>query len=194
MISVLPMVLLFGSGLLTKQDLLRLDWSLVVLLGGGFCLGAAVSASGALALLGDGLKAALSDATLQQRVAVFNLVIISISNFVSHSVTAVTLLPVIAATASGTSAVAAVVVAAAIADSGACLLPISSIPNLIVAAATDEDGVTYLKMRDFLKIGVVMLLIAYGLTTSVTFGVSRLVLKNACPLEGGLLPPPAPVR
>jgi di/tricarboxylate transporter len=69
---------------------------------------------------------------------------------VSHSVTAVTLLPVIAQTQTAVGGpVAATVISAVVADSGACLLPISSLPNLIVSAAADEYGVTYLKMRNF---------------------------------------------
>ena len=140
-ISIVPMVMLFGSGLLTKQDLLRLDWSLVVLLGGGFCLGGAVQQSGALNLVANSLNQALLGASADESAVVFNLVIGIVSNFVSHSVTAVTLIPVIAQTAAG-GPVAATVMSAITSDSGACVLPISSLPNLIVSAATDDQGVT----------------------------------------------------
>jgi len=189
-ISTFPMVLLFGSGLLNKQDLLRLDWSLIILLGGGFCLGGAVEKSGALDLCAASLQNALSTASPELSAAVFNVVIASVSNFVSHSVTAVTLLPVIAQTVVG-GPVAATVMSAVVADSGACLLPISSIPNLIISAATDEHGGTYLKIRNFLHLGSCFCLLTYALSSTVLFQLARFILRDSCPRDtGGLLPPP----
>jgi hypothetical protein len=50
------------------------------------------------------------------------------------------------------------------------------------------------KRRDFLVTGGIMLLLAYGATVTVTFGVSRLVLRDACPPSASLdAPPPLPL-
>jgi phosphate transporter len=59
--SLVPIVWLFGSGVLTVNDFNSLKWSTLSLLGGGLALGEAMRVSGLLDVIASGARAALGD-------------------------------------------------------------------------------------------------------------------------------------
>lgn len=151
--SVLPLVLLFGSGLLKKPDLAKLDWSIYLLLGGGVCLGRAVGSSGAMDAAASSLRRLFSSASPRSASALFSLLPLIAANFLSHAVAALALLPLIADAAKA-GHTAATVLASVCCDTCACALPVSSLPNLVAFASVDADGAPYLAVRDFVIVGL----------------------------------------
>lgn len=59
-IAVLPAVIFFGTGVLNKSDLLGFSWNLILLIGGGNVLGAAVNSSQLLHIISQSLTPYLS--------------------------------------------------------------------------------------------------------------------------------------
>jgi di/tricarboxylate transporter len=61
------------------------------------------------------------------------------------------------------------------------MLPVSSLPNMVAYASTDDDGVQYLAIKDFLKVGLAFETIVFGITNTAGFALSAWVLRDACP-------------
>lgn len=122
MLTMVPLVLLFGSGLMTKEDLSEVEWPLLLLLGGGVSLGKSVKASGVLRQLTATLQQLVGDSRPLAIASLVNAVVMVVANFVSHTVGAITMLPIVA---NLDSSPAVLVVGATLCDTGACLLPVS---------------------------------------------------------------------
>lgn len=167
LIGLFPVVSLYGTGLLGGDDFKQMDWSILMLLGGGAALGDAVKSSGLLATLASNIIDLLgtdtsSNTHLWMEFMFFNLVVITITNFISHTVGAITMMPVIAKV--GASMVpdhtVPFVVGTVLMDSSACALPVSSFPNVLAYGVKDENGESYLQIWDYIKAGIVLELIA----------------------------------
>jgi anion transporter len=123
-LSLCPIAALWGLGLMTKADFQALDWTVVVLLGGGCSLGRALQASGLLEHCALALRRMLADATPAAASAIYSFAVLLASNFVSHTVGAITLLPLVAEAAQRAS-LAATILSAVMCDTCACMLPVS---------------------------------------------------------------------
>ena len=179
-LSLVPIAALWGVGLMEKADFQALDWTVVVLLGGGCALGRALEASGLLEHCALALRGVLAAWTPAASSAIYSAVVLVASNFVSHTVGAMTLLPLVAE-AAARPALAPTVLSAVMCDTCACMLPVSSLPNMVAFASTDADGVPYLSATDFLKMGAVFEALVFGLTSTVGFTLASAVLPDACP-------------
>jgi phosphate transporter len=91
-----------------------------------------------------------------------------ISTFVSHTVAALILMPLLVELGAQVGDAAGVGVTAAFAISAAMALPFSSFPNVLILTATDDLDNQYLQVNDFLISGLPMSLIAT--VTIGTFG------------------------
>lgn len=155
-IGLLPVILLYGSGTLDGDDFKRLDWNVLMLLGGGAALGEAVESSGLLNTLADNISGLFgtsnSDMDLWKEFMFFNLCVVIVTNFISHTVGAITMMPVIAKVGAGVtpSRVVPLVLSCVLLDSAACALPVSSFPNVIAFGLRDENGKAYLQTKDYL--------------------------------------------
>jgi phosphate transporter len=178
--SLLPIAALWGGGLMAKADFQGLDWTVVVLLGGGCSLGRALQASGLLEHFALTLRGMLASWSPAAASAIYSFTVLVASNFVSHTVGALTLLPLVAAAAQRV-ALAATIMSAVMCDTCACMLPVSSLPNMVAYASTDDDGVQYLAIADFLKVGLAFETIVFGITNTAGFALSAWVLRDACP-------------
>ncbi len=97
-ISILPCSaqVLHGSGILDVADLKSLDWHVLLLLGGGGALGRAIRDSGLLHEVGDSIIRLMgSDASPFALLSVFVIAILILTNFVSHTVASITMMPVV---------------------------------------------------------------------------------------------------
>jgi sodium-dependent dicarboxylate transporter 2/3/5 len=115
---------------LAPSSLRFVQWETLVLLGGGFSLAAAISASGLSGLIGAQL-AALRDAAPLAQLLAASFTTVTLSAFASNAATVAVLLPVLAASASPEH-VDAVLFAAAFAASCDFALPAGTPPNAIV--------------------------------------------------------------
>jgi len=140
-VALLPVLYYFGSGQLGRNDWLRLPWDVLMMMGGGLCLGAVVQTSGLADRLVSGLPA--DGDTLLVGVIAGAVVL---SSVMSNTAAANLLLP-LAATFGGASA-EALLTAIALSCSVAMALPVSTPPNAMAYASGE------LRAADWLLVGL----------------------------------------
>ncbi len=165
MVAFLPVAALVTGRILGKNDIRNLPWDVLWLMAGGISLGIGMDKTGLAVWMISGFEwGAMGYVTL---ILVFGLVAVAMSNFLSNTVTATLLMPlVISLHTSGVMGdsfnllITGVVIA--VACSLAMALPISTPPNAIAMST----GI--IRTKDMAKVGViigtvgVMLILAYA--------------------------------
>jgi phosphate transporter len=95
-IAVLPLVIFFGTGILTKEDFNNFLWTVIILAMGGIALGKAVSSSGLLSTIAHEIKSGVSELGLFSVLVVFSALILVVATFISHTVAALIVIPIVA--------------------------------------------------------------------------------------------------
>lgn len=152
-VALIPIVLLFGSDILTKREFNSFQWNLIFLIGGGNVLGAAVSSSGLLQIVTEGVAPEIEKLPTWIAFACVMLFVLVVTTFVSHTVSSIILIPAIITIGAAIGHVKMIVVAAGLMLSGAMALPMSSFPNVNSLLLEDDYGNPYLHVVDFLKFG-----------------------------------------
>lgn len=152
-VAVLSTATLFGTGLLDKDDLARIDWSSLLLIAGGVTLGRLLEASHLVNLFTGGLAGTSQFPTLQ----LFGICLLCamLSALMSNTATAVILMPIVLSLDPSPS----MAVLVAISSSFGVAFTISTPPNIM---AYGEGG---LKGRDILIPGLIMMVVGCGLVT-----------------------------
>jgi di/tricarboxylate transporter len=151
--AFLPIVLLFGMGLLTDQDLSYLPWDTILLIMGALVLVEASKSSGllfALTLEFQNLLGRLSP--LIQRIA-FGLIILIISNVKSHTIAGLIFIPVVVSYVHDLYTGKVFFMVCLMAASLGMIFPFSGLVNSMVAKIRDPDGNKILYRIDFIKVG-----------------------------------------
>jgi sodium-dependent dicarboxylate transporter 2/3/5 len=145
-VSLIPLVIFFGLGLLDEDHLRDLGWGILFIVGGGMSLGIAMKESGLsnwivglIPFEGLGVLAILF---------IFAIGSAAMTTFISNSATANILMPIVVGVTAIAPQTGAVVVA--LAASAAMILPISTAPNAIAY------GSGYVQIRDMIKAGSVI--------------------------------------
>lgn len=154
LIGLIPVILIFSADILQTEDFNSLDWNILMLLGGGAALGTAVKDSDLLRLVAKNLSWYLRDQSLYVVFATFNGIIMLVTNFISHTVGAMTTLPIVAAVGESLGHSRLLVFSGVLSCSAASCLPVSSFPNIIVYSMKNGVGESYLSMGDYLKSGI----------------------------------------
>lgn len=94
-IAILPLVLFFGTGILTKEDFNNFLWTIIILASGGLCLGKAVTSSGLLHTIARSITSSVAGLSLYGVLFVFAALILVVATFISHTVAALILLPLV---------------------------------------------------------------------------------------------------
>lgn len=94
-IAIIPLVLFFGTGVLTKEDFNNFLWTIIILASGGLCLGHAVTSSGLLHTIANAISTEVADFSLYGVLVVFSSLILIVATFISHTVAALILLPLV---------------------------------------------------------------------------------------------------
>jgi phosphate transporter len=94
-VAILPVVAFFGTGLLTKEDFNNFLWTVIFLAMGGIALGKAVDSSGLLDTIAHHIQTAVDGFSLWVVLAIFSCLTLVFATFVSHTVAAVIILPII---------------------------------------------------------------------------------------------------
>lgn len=94
-IAIIPMVLFFGTGILTKEDFNNFLWTIIILAAGGLALGKAVNSSGLLHTIANGITARVEHMSLYGVLLVFAALIGVVATFISHTVAALIVLPLV---------------------------------------------------------------------------------------------------
>lgn len=98
-LSLAVVVVVFGSGYMSREEFCQLDWDLLALVGGINVMAFLIRETGLGVLMADSLERSGLVETLPFQVvlAIFIVITISISTFLGHSVTGVLLLPLVMA-------------------------------------------------------------------------------------------------
>ena len=94
-IAIIPIVLFFGIGILTKEDFNNFPWTIIILAAGGLSLGKAVRSSGLLHTLADLVSEGVKGMSLYGVLVVFSTLILVVATFISHTVAALIFLPLV---------------------------------------------------------------------------------------------------
>ena len=172
-IAIIPILTFFGVGLLNKEDFNNLSWHLMFLLAGGNMLGLCTKDSGLVNECASHMESLISHMSTYEVTIIVLLFLVVVTTFISHTVAAIVMLPIIAEiglTLPSTSSTFAaspmsLVFLSILMCSGAMAFPVSSFPNINSLLAENEHGKTYLRPKDFLLVG---LLATLGVTVSLT--------------------------
>ena len=151
-----------GGMLLHGEDFRRVPWETLFLFGGGLALAALIQDSGLSGHIGDLLAGVVGWPPLVV-MAVVVLVAILWTELTSNVATAATFMPILAALAVATGQpVLELLAPAAVAASCAFMLPVGTAPNAIVY------GSGRVPMRDMMRAGVVVNILAWGVIIAVS--------------------------
>ena len=174
-ISLLPFSIFFGCGYLSQAEFESLPWSVLMLMGGGLALGAAIESSGLLGIIATGVLSALKGQSIGVVFLVSNLMIGVVGNFVSSTVSAIILLPIVAQVGIDYKHPIMLVVGGAIMCSGSMGLPVSSFPNANSFTARRSGGEPFLQTADYVQTGFPMALMVLLLLQTVGMGLCSLL-------------------
>lgn len=171
-LALIPIVIFFGTGLLTAEDFNNFLWTIIALAMGGIALGKAVSSSGLLSTLAHGIETRIIHGMgLFGVMSVFGLMMLIVATFVSHTVAALIILPLVQSIGLRMEDPhpRLLVMSAALLCSGAMGLPTSGFPNVTAICMTDEVGRPYLTVGNFISRGVPSSLLAYAIIITLGY-------------------------
>ncbi|WFD29233.1 low-affinity phosphate transporter [Malassezia sp. CBS 17886] len=176
-IALVPIVLFFGSGVLTKEDFNNFLWTIVFLAMGGIALGKGVASSGLLDSLDALVQHLVRGLPLWGVLSLLVLVCLVVATFISHTIAAVLLIPI--ATQMGESLPTPhprlLIMVTTLTASAAMGLPISGFPNMTAINLEDEVGRRYVTVRTFLRVGVPASILATAIIGSVGYMMMSLL-------------------
>ncbi|CCU98320.1 unnamed protein product [Malassezia sympodialis ATCC 42132] len=143
--AVVPLVLFFGSGILTKEDFNNFLWTIVFLAMGGIALGKGVASSGLLKSLDGFVQNQVDGLPLWGILVILVSVGLVVATFISHTIAAVLLVPIAAQMGANLAEPhpRLLIMATALTSSAAMGLPISGFPNMTAINLEDEVGHHY---------------------------------------------------
>ncbi|KAG0371875.1 low-affinity phosphate transporter [Mortierella sp. AD032] len=172
-IAILPLIAFFGTGLLTKEDFNNFLWTVIMLAMGGIALGKAVDSSGLLDTIAHHIQSAVDGFSMWVVLAIFSCLTLVFATFVSHTVAAVIILPIIqqVGMAFPDPHPRVLVMGAGLVCSAAMGLPVSGYPNMLAIATVDDMGMPYLTTMDFVKSGIPLSVLATICVISIGYGI-----------------------
>ncbi|KAM4066919.1 SPX domain-containing protein [Hirsutella rhossiliensis] len=155
-IAIMPIVLFFGIGVLTKEDFNNFPWTIIILAAGGLSLGKAVRSSGLLHLVAEVVSQKVEGMSLYGVLAVFSTLILVIATFISHTVAALIFLPLVFDVGAEMDQPRPnlLVMGGVLMCSAAMGLPTSGFPNMTAIMKEDAAGQRYLQVKHFISRGV----------------------------------------
>ncbi|KAH8899486.1 SPX domain-containing protein [Thozetella sp. PMI_491] len=155
-IAIIPIVLFFGVGILTKEDFNNFPWTIIILAAGGLSLGKAVTSSGLLATVAAQITKDVEGLSLYSVLVIFSTLILVIATFISHTVAALILLPLVYDIGQNMEEPHPnlLVMAGVLMCSAAMALPTSGFPNMTAIMKEDPTGQRYLQVKHFISRGV----------------------------------------
>lgn len=165
-VALIPIVVFFGIGILSKDDFNTLSWHLMFLLAGGNMLGLCAHDSKMLDIAAESIRDTLTTTPPYITVLAVTATVAVVTTFVSHTVAAMILLPIIAkigflmpeSHSLFSATPQSLVMLASLMCSGAMAFPISSFPNVNSLLAEDSQGKPFLRAKDFLLSGTLVTL------------------------------------
>jgi phosphate transporter len=182
-LALFPLVVLFGSGMLSKDDFNAFLWNVVMLAMGGSVVGVVVNDSGLLRVVSLAISERVQGYSMWVVTAIFSSLMLFVATFVSHSVSSIIMTPVVVQVANElvkggmkANAPQVIVIVVTFVCSIGMGMPISGFPNITAMSLEDGAGRTFINSGDFLKTGLIASIIALGVCLSLAYGVFYLVL------------------
>lgn len=178
-IAVLPIVLFFGTGLLTTHDINNFPWSIVLLAMGGIALGSAVSSSGLLVTIAVALQRRVESYPTYAVLCIFGIIMLVFGTFVSHTVSAIIIVPLVQEIGEqlpSENAAPILVFGCTLLASCGMGLASSGFPNVTAISMTDEVGNRYLSVNNFITRGVPASLLAFVVVITIGYGIMVSIL------------------
>lgn len=95
-IAIVPLIAFFGPGILTKDEFNNFLWNVIILAMGGIALGKAVDSSGLLHTMALQISERVMGLSTFQVLFVFSALVLVMATFISHTVAAFIVLPMVA--------------------------------------------------------------------------------------------------
>ncbi|KAK4461153.1 SPX domain-containing protein [Cladorrhinum samala] len=174
-IAIIPIVLFFGTGILTKEDFNNFPWTIIILAAGGLSLGKAVNSSGLLHTVTEEITARVRDFSLYGILVVFSTLILVIATFISHTVAALIILPLVHDVGKRLEEPHPnlLVMVGVLMCSAAMGLPTSGFPNMTAIMKEDPAGQRYLQVKHFISRGVPSSILTLGVVVTVGYAAMR---------------------
>ncbi|PMD22511.1 SPX-domain-containing protein [Hyaloscypha hepaticicola] len=176
-IAIIPLILFFGTGILTKEDFNNFLWTIIILAAGGLSLGKAVNSSGLLHTIAKKITEEVAGLSLYGVLVVFASLILVVATFISHTVAALIILPLVHDVGKNMSEPhpRLLVMGSALMCSAAMGLPTSGFPNMTAIMMEDsQTGQRYLQVKHFISRGIPASIITLLVVISVGYGLMRL--------------------
>lgn len=161
-VAMLPIAVFATCGIITRDDLKKIDWDILILVAGGMTLGVAMKASGLSQIIVDQIPFGQVPSALI--IVAVVLLTVLLSNFMSHTSATNMLIPIVTAISAISPVLGALAVA--FAASLAMSLPISTPPNAIAFATraiTTRDLIRYGTIVSAIGLTVILvLLLTFG--------------------------------
>ncbi|RDL40236.1 Uncharacterized protein BP5553_00215 [Venustampulla echinocandica] len=177
-IAIIPLLLFFGTGILTKEDFNNFLWTIIILAAGGLSLGKAVNSSGLLHEIASAITERVDGFSLYGVLVVFATLILVVATFISHTVAALIILPLVHSVGLGMEEPHPnlLVMGSALMCSAAMGLPTSGFPNMTAIMMEDsQTGQRYLQVKHFISRGVPSSVVTMFVVVSVGYGLMRIV-------------------
>lgn len=176
-ISCIPIILFFGTGLLKVEDLNMFPWNIVILAMGGIALGKGVSSSGLLGTIATALQHKIMHFNVFVILIIFGILILVVATFVSHTVAALIIIPLVKEVGDSLPHPhpLLLVMGTALLASAAMGLPTSGFPNVTAISMTDEVGKPYLTVNTFISRGVPASIIGYVCVITIGYGIMNAI-------------------
>ncbi|KAF1991314.1 SPX domain-containing protein [Aulographum hederae CBS 113979] len=175
-VAIIPIVLFFGTGILTKEDFNNFLWTIIILAAGGLALGKSVNSSGLLHTIAGSITQEVEGMSLYGVLVVFCALILVVATFISHTVAALIVLPLVQQVGQSMSEPHPnlLVMGSVLMCSAAMGLPTSGFPNMTAIMMEDSHtGQRYLQVQHFITRGVPASIITFAVVISVGYGLMR---------------------
>lgn len=165
-VAMVPFVVFALTGVIGRQDLEEINWSVIWMVAGGFALGYGLNASGLAELVVKNIPFGNFSPLLI--LILSGLLCYGLSNFISNSATAALLMPILAVVCAAMGdklnaigGTATILIGVAIASSSAMVLPISTPPNALAYATNLVHQNNMAKIG--LMVGIISMVLGYAL-------------------------------
>ena len=165
-VAMIPVGVFCATGVITKEDLREIDWSVLWMVAGGFALGIALNKTG----LAENLVESIPFASFPPLVVLLlsGFIAYLLSNFIANSAAANLLVPVLCAVGVGmgelldpVGGARALIIGVALSTSFAMLFPISTPPNAIA------HSTGLIQVKDMTKVGLIIGVIGFVLSYAI---------------------------
>ncbi|KAI9768603.1 MAG: low-affinity phosphate transporter [Geoglossum simile] len=177
-VAIIPLVLFFGTGILTKEDFNNFLWTIIILAAGGLSLGKAVDSSGLLHTIARSIRNNVEGMSLYGVLVVFCGLILVIATFISHTVAALIILPIVQQVGAGMDEPHPnlLVMGSALMCSAAMGLPTSGFPNMTAIMMEDtQTGQRYLRVKHFISRGIPSSALTFVVVVTIGYGLMLVV-------------------